>query len=88
MTQTTFTVDDLKRILREGAGADSGSALDGDITDVSFEDLGYDSLALLETSTRIEREFHLPGDDDALITAKTPRELVDLVNARLAASAA
>ncbi|MEV5509247.1 acyl carrier protein [Streptomyces orinoci] len=86
MTQNTFTLADLKRILLEGAGADSGSALEGDITDATFEELGYDSLALLETSTRIEREFHLAGDDDALITAKTPRELIELVNAQLAAS--
>lgn len=76
-----FTIDDLRRILREGAGAEEGVDLDADILDTAFDTLGYDSLALLETTVRISREYHVPLDDDAASSAKTPRELLALVNA-------
>jgi len=63
----------------EGAGIDEGTNLDGDILDTDFDDLGYDSLALLETAARITREYQIVIDDDAAI-ARTPRELLQLVN--------
>ncbi|MFF7261171.1 acyl carrier protein [Streptomyces sp. NPDC008159] len=78
-----FTLDDLKRILREGAGADDAIDLDGDILDTDFESLGYESLAMLETGGRIEREFDITLDDDVLTDAKTPRELIEAVNTML-----
>jgi act minimal PKS acyl carrier protein len=80
-----FTLDDLRRILREGAG-DSG-ALDGDIADAIFSDLGYDSLALLELSSRVEREYHVSIPDDAALAMRTPAAAVAYVNDRLATSA-
>ncbi|MEU4181250.1 MULTISPECIES: acyl carrier protein [Streptomyces] len=84
MTATTeFSLDDLKRILREGAGADEGVDLDGDILDTGFEELGYESLALLETAGRIEREFGVTLDDDVLTDAQTPRTLLAAVNATI-----
>ncbi|MEV0604414.1 acyl carrier protein [Streptomyces sp. NPDC050315] len=83
-----FTLDDLKRILLEGAGADEGVDLDGDILDTDFEELGYESLALLETGGRIEREWGITLDDSALTDAATPRALIETVNAHLALSAA
>ena len=82
---TQFTLDDLRRILREGAG-DSGT-LDGDITDVPFTDLGYDSLALLELSSRVEREYAVPIPDDAALAMRTPGAAVAYINDRLKASA-
>jgi minimal PKS acyl carrier protein len=78
--KTEVTLDDLRRILREGAGAAEDVDLDGDVLDTPFVDLGYDSLALLETATRISREYGIPLDDEAAATAKTPRELLDMVN--------
>ncbi|MBF6341413.1 acyl carrier protein [Nocardia abscessus] len=78
---TQFTLDDLRRILREGSGDSPG--LDGDFAEISFEDLGYESLALLETTGRIRREFGVTLDDDAVIAVTTPAELVDLVNEHL-----
>ena len=74
-----LTLDDLKRILLEGAGVDEGTNLDGDILDTDFGELGYDSLALLETAARITREYQIVIDDEAA-TARTPRELLLLVN--------
>ncbi|MFC8525931.1 acyl carrier protein [Nocardia sp. NPDC057227] len=77
----TFTVHDLRRILREGSGETEG--LDGEIDDLDFEALGYESLALLETTGRIKREYGVDLDDDAVIAATTPRALIALVNDQL-----
>ncbi|MFD9488965.1 acyl carrier protein [Streptomyces sp. NPDC059991] len=85
---TTFTLDDLRRILLEAAGAEEGVDLDGDILDTEFEVLGYESLALLETGGRIEREYGISLDDDALTDATTPRALIDVVNAQLSSASA
>ncbi|GHH30493.1 acyl carrier protein [Streptomyces lanatus] len=80
MSERKFTFDALKRILREGAGADEGVDLDGDILDADFEELGYESLALLETGGRIEREYGISLDDDIFTDHRTPRALVAAVN--------
>ncbi|MEU7721803.1 acyl carrier protein [Streptomyces tibetensis] len=77
---TELTLDDLKRVMRECAGEDESVDLDGDILDSPFEDLGYDSLALLETATRIERERGVSVPEEVLSGAKTPRLLLDAVN--------
>ncbi|MCL6731476.1 acyl carrier protein [Streptomyces neyagawaensis] len=82
-----FTLVDLKRILLEGAGADEGVDLDGEILDMEFVELGYESLALLETSSRIEREYDISLDESAMADVTTPRALIDLVNSHLAAAA-
>jgi act minimal PKS acyl carrier protein len=80
VTTTLFTIDDLRRVLLEGAGEAEDVDLDGDILDVEFSDLGYDSLAMLETAGRITREFGVRLDDEATVAATTPRKLLDLVN--------
>ncbi|WP_030683250.1 acyl carrier protein [Streptomyces cellulosae] len=83
MSEQVFTVDALKRILLEGAGADESVDLDGDVLDTSFEDLGYESLALLETGGRIEREYGISLPDDVFSEHPTPRALVAAINALL-----
>ncbi|MFF5440129.1 acyl carrier protein [Streptomyces achromogenes] len=84
MATQEFTVDDLKRILLEGAGADESVDLDSaDFLDSEFEALGYESLALLETGGRIEREFGITLDDTALTDATTPRALIEVVNTHI-----
>ncbi|MEU6121151.1 acyl carrier protein [Streptomyces sp. NPDC047123] len=86
MTDPRFTLDDLKRILLEAAGADEAGNPDQDVLDTTFGQLGYESLALLETGGCIEREYDICLDDDALTDAVTPRELIHTVNERLAAA--
>ena len=86
MTAPAFAWTDLKRILLEGAGADGD--LGPDALDTSVADLGYESLALLETGSRIEREFGVVLDETVLIDAPTPRVLIDMVNAQLTAATA
>ncbi|RKS97005.1 act minimal PKS acyl carrier protein [Streptomyces sp. 3211.6] len=83
VSKQEFTFADLKRILLDGAGADEEIDLDGDILDTDFESLGYESLALLETGSRIEREFDITLDDDIFADHTTPRSLVEAVNASL-----
>ncbi|MDQ0748251.1 act minimal PKS acyl carrier protein [Streptomyces africanus] len=84
---TQFTLDDLRRILVESAGADDGTDLSGDILDLGFDDLGYDSLALMETAAKIKQEYGIDLSDEAVGEAETPRALLDLVNAVSAAAA-
>jgi act minimal PKS acyl carrier protein len=79
-------LDDIKQIMRECAGEDEGVDLDGDIADRGFDELGYDSLAVLETASRIQRRFAItvPDEDIALLT--TPGQLVAYVNDRITAA--
>ncbi|MGW0707279.1 acyl carrier protein [Streptomyces sp. NPDC002643] len=80
---TALSIDDFTRILRESAGEDEAVDLSGDIADVPFTDLGYDSLALLEVAGRITREYGVALPDETLDGAETPRVFVDLVNSAL-----
>ncbi|RDI62721.1 acyl carrier protein [Nocardia pseudobrasiliensis] len=85
---TTMTIDTLRRILIECAGGDeSAPELAGDISAVDFEELGYDSLALIESASRIRRDFGVVIPDDDLVEVRTPQELVDIVNERLRGAA-
>ncbi|WP_131786675.1 acyl carrier protein [Protofrankia symbiont of Coriaria ruscifolia] len=70
-------------VLRESAGDVEDVDLDGDILDVPFTDLGYDSIALLEVSGHIERDYGISLGDDAVQEATTIRAFLDLVNAQL-----
>ncbi|MET8769387.1 acyl carrier protein [Streptomyces sp. NPDC004658] len=88
MSHKPFTLDDLRRILLESAGAEEGIDLYGDIDDTEFEALGYESLALLEAGGRIEREFGVSLDDVDLTDISTPRALVAAVNGLLPVDAA
>ena len=83
MATRQFTIEDLRRILLEGAGEAEGVDLNGEILDLHFDELGYESLALLETSGRIEREYGISLDDTAVTDAGTPRALIDVINANL-----
>ncbi|MGW5347583.1 acyl carrier protein [Streptomyces sp. NPDC004050] len=77
---------DLTRVLRECAGEEEGVDLDGDVLDVLFLDLGYDSLALLQTTGQIERDYDITLDEEAVDEAETPRQYLELVNRVLSAS--
>ncbi|MET7515737.1 acyl carrier protein [Streptomyces sp. NPDC005480] len=81
-------LSDLKTLLRECAGEEEGVDLDGDVIDVTFMELGYDSLALLQTTGRIEREYGISLDEDGLDEAETPRALLALVDRALSAARA
>lgn len=84
MAYGEFTIKDLRRIIHESAGEGDGADVDVATMDIEFVQLGYESLALLETGGRIEREFGIKLDDSILFDATTPRALIEAVNAQLA----
>ena len=71
-------------LLRECAGEEESVDLEGDILDSPFDDLGYDSLALFNTVSRIERDYSVELPDEVVAEARTPRQLLDLISAGLA----
>jgi len=77
---TTVTLADLTRMLRESAGEEEGVDLDGDVLNVSFDDLGYDSLAMLQVIGQIQREYGIRLPDEAIAHTDTPRALLTLIN--------
>jgi act minimal PKS acyl carrier protein len=83
MVQPKFTIEDLKRILRSAAGTAEGVNLDDDIMDQGFDALGYESLALMETGSHIEREYGITLGDSMVTDAETPRQLLEIVNSKL-----
>lgn len=78
-----FTEDDLRRVIRATVGVDDSVDLDGDILDLPFTDLGYDSLAVLEVANRIQKEFPVSVPDDAVGDLETPRHVINYVNEQL-----
>ncbi|MFB7297718.1 acyl carrier protein [Streptomyces rubiginosohelvolus] len=87
MSTNLMTLDDLKQILLAAAGVDDGIELNDDFGDAEFNALGYDSLALMEISNRIEREYGIELGDDTLSVAPTPLTFVAHVNDLLGARA-
>jgi len=79
-----FTMADLVRVMRAAAGEDEAINLDGDILGVSFADLGYDSLAVMETASQVEREFGVSLPEETMAAIETPKDFVELVNGQLA----
>jgi acyl carrier protein len=84
MNDKYLTLEEFKQALLEAAGQGEVD-LGGDILDVEFQELGYDSIALLETSGRLERRFGVSFDDDTIASARTPRALLGLINEQLQA---
>jgi acyl carrier protein len=81
-----LTLDQLKDFLSKAIGEDESVDLTGDILDLPFTDLGFDSLAVIDTTSKVERHFgiKLPGEDAS--DAATPREFLTVVNRELQAA--
>jgi act minimal PKS acyl carrier protein len=82
-----ITVDDIRRILAASAGASELKVSDADFADTTFEDLGYESLALMESAAAIESEYGVSLTDEAVFAAATPRELAEVVRSAVKAAA-
>ncbi|MGW6625970.1 acyl carrier protein [Nocardia sp. NPDC055002] len=78
-----MNIEELRKILVECAGEGDLMELSGDIGNVEFEYLGYDSLAVIETASRIQREFGIVIAEEYLLDVRTPQELIDIVNSQL-----
>ncbi|MFG1666843.1 acyl carrier protein [Streptomyces sp. Y7] len=75
-----FTLDDLVDLTRTYAGESEEGALDGDIVDVLFTHLGYDSVALMEVLSHIKHEYGIDLAEEAVDALKTPRAVIEKVN--------
>jgi minimal PKS acyl carrier protein len=84
---TRLSLDELKRIMQSCAGADESVDLTQDVAEMSFEELGYDSLAVIEVTTRLAQRFdiRIPEADSGILD--TPARMVDYVNGKLGAGA-
>ncbi|MEU1821016.1 MULTISPECIES: acyl carrier protein [Streptomyces] len=80
---SVFTIDELIRIMRECAGEDEAGDLTPDVADQDFDLLGYDSLALMATASRVEREHGLRLPEEEMAEIRTPAAFVALVNEEL-----
>ncbi|MFB4301864.1 acyl carrier protein [Actinomadura sp. NTSP31] len=82
-----LTLDDLKDALRAAAG-EAEALQDGsaDLLEVPFSELGYDSLAVMETTAQVERKLGVELPEEETAELKTPREYLEFVNARIGES--
>jgi acyl carrier protein len=82
-----FTLEDLETIAREASGVTDGADLTSETLDAPLRDLGYDSLAVLEIASRIQRDYSLTIPDDVIDAMKTARAILDYVNSSLLTAA-
>lgn len=83
MTQL-MTIDELHRILVDCAGSDDAGASAGDVADIPFDRLGYDSLALIETEAKLKVDHGVVIPYEQIIEVGTLGELLRLVNETIA----
>ncbi|WP_433261213.1 acyl carrier protein [Actinosynnema sp. CS-041913] len=79
-----FSLQELKEIMRTASGVPEDVDLDGDIADVEFQALGYDSLAVLELVSQVERRYRVSIPEDAIPEMPTPARAVRFINGQLA----
>lgn len=85
---TVLSYTDLFGILEECSDPEEPTSPPGDGTvDENLEELGYDSLALLDFAALLERRFGVAIPDGDVTEARTPRALLALVNAGFADAA-
>lgn len=77
-------IDELRGILVACAGGDDSQDLHGEASDRSFDELGYDSLALIETAAGLKLDHGVDITDEEITEVGTPRELLSLINGRIA----
>jgi act minimal PKS acyl carrier protein len=71
-------------VLAACAGESDNNPWGEDVLDWDFDDLGYDSLALMESSTRIAQEYNVHIPDEHITELRTPRQLLNFVNGAIA----
>lgn len=79
---TRINLADLEGFLNASSGEES-ITLGESMMDTDFDDLGVDSLALVELVDRVQEAYHLSIDDDTAQDLRTPRMMLDHVNSRL-----
>jgi acyl carrier protein len=82
-----LTIDELKTVMLRCSGLPDQASVAGDIRDVTFEDLGYDSLAVLEIASAMQRQYKIEISDESIETMTTPGAVLDFVNGALKTAA-
>lgn len=77
-----FSIGDLRTIMRSSAGSEEGVDLDGEISAVPFAELGYDSLAVLEMMSEVQRQYGVTIPEELVFELATPQAAVDYVNSQ------
>ncbi|MEV7194318.1 acyl carrier protein [Streptomyces sp. NPDC093510] len=85
MQELIFT--DLRTILVECAGEEEDATFTEEVLDVPFTELGYDSLAVLETAAAVGQRYGVELRDEDVADAVTPRAFLQLVNHALSTAA-
>lgn len=77
-----LTMPELRQILRECAGeSDTVSEVDDtDVGDIDVDELGYDSLALMEAASRVGRRYGAEIPEEELAEIRTLNAFVDSAN--------
>ncbi|MFF4403283.1 acyl carrier protein [Streptomyces sp. NPDC001262] len=83
---STFTIDDLREIMSTNSGVDEGVDLDGDIADVEFALLGYDSLAVLDLLADVQHRYGVEIHDSCVARMTTPARTIEIINQQLTAA--
>ncbi len=78
-----MSIDDLRSILISCAGGDE-DALRRDISGISFDELGDDSLALIEMAATLQRDHGVVISDEQITEVRSPGELLTLINSSVA----
>ena len=79
--RTQFGFEDLKRILVDRVGLDEEDVKDD--PDMTFDDLGLDSLAFVEIQLAMEQDYGITVADEDADQIHTMGEAIDYTNRRL-----
>ncbi|MFW5415193.1 acyl carrier protein [Nocardiopsis sp. CNT-189] len=81
-----FTLQELRNVVKAAVNADDLGEIGEETLDTEFIELGYDSLALLEVLSVIQREYGLRLPDEATESMQTPGEALAYINERFKAA--
>ncbi len=83
---TSLTISDLIPHLKAAVGDDDDIELNVAMANAPLDDLGIDSLAVIDATNRIERELSIALPDGSTDDAATMQELCDAINLQLSAA--
>ncbi|MEV6873176.1 acyl carrier protein [Amycolatopsis sp. NPDC051128] len=81
---TEVTAELLFEVIVGCAGESEAGPLTAGSLDVSFDELGYDSLALMEATAKLRKITGVEVEDELLAEVDTPRRLLALLNGQFA----
>ncbi|MFC0540707.1 acyl carrier protein [Kutzneria chonburiensis] len=79
-----ITLEDLVEIMRKCAGEDENLIANDAVATTDFDELGYDSLALMAASAEVEKSYGVAVDEGELAEIRNLASFVELVNKKLA----